>query len=53
MYRQADRQLVREQALVLPLYYFLETQLIKPRMKNCQENLLGFVRFQNAIIEDH
>ena len=53
LYRQADRQLVAEQALVLPLYYFMETQLIKPWMKNCRENLLGFGRMQNMIIEEH
>ena len=43
MYRQADRLLVAEQALVLPIFYSLERYLIKPWVKNYRENLLGII----------
>jgi hypothetical protein len=53
MYRQADRLLVAEQALVLPIYYFLGRELIKPWVKNFNENLLGIMYLHQLIIQDH
>ena len=53
IYRQADRQLVTEQALVLPLFYFVTTELVKPWVKKPRSNLLGFIHFQNIIIDKH
>jgi oligopeptide transport system substrate-binding protein len=53
MYRQADRLLVEEQALVLPLYYNTSNLLVKPWVKNFRTNALGFVAFQNVLIEEH
>ncbi len=53
MYRQADRQLVAEQALVLPISYGLEKNLFRPWVTNYQENLLGLINFHKLIILDH
>ncbi len=53
MYRQADRLLVAEQALVLPLFYFVENELVKPWVKKQRLNLLGFCQFQKIIIDEH
>jgi oligopeptide transport system substrate-binding protein len=53
MYRQADRLLVAEQAFVLPIFYFLGRELIKPWVKNYRENLLGMVYLHQLIIQDH
>jgi oligopeptide transport system substrate-binding protein len=53
MYRQADRLLVAEQALVLPITYFLERDLIKPWVKNYRQNLLGMIYLHKVIIQDH
>jgi len=55
MYRQADRLLVEEQALVLPISYGFshEVNLIKPWVKNLKTNLLGYMLFQNVIVEEH
>jgi ABC-type oligopeptide transport system substrate-binding subunit/class 3 adenylate cyclase len=53
MYRQADRLLVAEQALVLPIFYFLGRELIKPWVKNFKENLLGMIYLHQLIIQDH
>jgi ABC-type oligopeptide transport system substrate-binding subunit/class 3 adenylate cyclase len=55
MYRQADRRLVTEQALVLPLSYGSSqlTHLVKPWVKNFKTNLLDFILFQDIIIKAH
>jgi ABC-type oligopeptide transport system substrate-binding subunit/class 3 adenylate cyclase len=53
MYRQADRLLVAEQVLVLPLFYSVESELVKPWVKKQRSNLLGYVRFQQIIINEH
>jgi oligopeptide transport system substrate-binding protein len=53
MYRQADRLLVAEQALVLPLFYFVETELAKPWVKKQRSNLLGHDFFHKIIIDEH
>ena len=52
MYRQADHLLVAEQALVLPIYYSLEHNLIKPWVKNYRENLLGLLYLHKLIVQD-
>lgn len=55
MYRRADRRLVEEQALVLPISYGYSHSvfLIKPWVKNFNPNLLGHFMLQDIIIEDH
>jgi ABC-type oligopeptide transport system substrate-binding subunit/class 3 adenylate cyclase/ribosomal protein L40E len=53
MYRQADRLFVAEQTLVLPLFYFLNIELVKPWVKKQPINLLGYVAFQKIIIDEH
>jgi len=53
MYRQADRMLVAEQTLVLPLFYNLGIELVKPWVKKQRNNLLGYIRFQNINIDEH
>ena len=53
MYRQADRLLVAEQALVLPLFYNWGIELVKPWVKKQRSNLLGYVLFHKIIIDEH
>ncbi|MGA2490040.1 MAG: ABC transporter substrate-binding protein, partial [Anaerolineales bacterium] len=53
MYRQADRLLVSEQVLVLPLFYNWESELVKPWVKKQRLNLLGYVQFHKIIIDEH
>ncbi|MGA2489242.1 MAG: ABC transporter substrate-binding protein, partial [Anaerolineales bacterium] len=53
MYRQADRLLVSEQVLVLPLFYNWESELVKPWVKKERLNLLGYVQFHKIIIDEH
>ena len=55
MYRQADHLLVNDQALVIPLAYgsSQSINLVKPWLKNFNANLLGYVLFQNIIVEEH
>ena len=55
MYRQADRLLVYDQALVLLLGYNsgISEMLIKPWVKNCAVSMLGNIYYQNILIEDH
>jgi len=54
LYRQADRLLVVDQALVLPWSYSSTSfYLVKPWVKNYKVNQLGRVSMQNVIIEEH
>jgi ABC-type oligopeptide transport system substrate-binding subunit/class 3 adenylate cyclase len=53
MYRQADRLLVTDQTLVLPIVYPTDKDLIKPYVKNYRENLLGNIYVHKLIIQDH
>jgi len=55
MYRQADRWLVEEQALVLPIAYGPKQagNLVKPWVKSRDPTLIGLVMLQNIIIEEH
>jgi ABC-type oligopeptide transport system substrate-binding subunit/class 3 adenylate cyclase len=55
MYRQADRLLVADQALVLPLSYGEGgwIYLIKPWVKNIPAGPFGMRGFQNLIMEAH
>jgi len=53
MYRQADRLLVAEQTLVLPLFYSLDIEAVKPWVKKQPNNLLGHLQFQKMIIDEH
>jgi oligopeptide transport system substrate-binding protein len=55
MYRQADRKLVEEQALVLPISYGFghAMQLVKPWVKNFRLNLLGNFLIQVIIVGAH
>jgi oligopeptide transport system substrate-binding protein len=54
MYRQADRLLVAQDVLIIPVGYGNvrgSTDLVKPWIKNFHQNALGDVRFKNVIIE--
>jgi oligopeptide transport system substrate-binding protein len=55
MYRQADRLLVAEQALALPIAYGSNQQIrvIKPWVKNFEPNLIDRLYVQNLIMEEH
>jgi oligopeptide transport system substrate-binding protein len=55
MYRQADRWLVEEQALVLPITYGSKqsVNLVKPWVLTRDPNLLGRLLLQNIIMAEH
>jgi ABC-type oligopeptide transport system substrate-binding subunit len=56
MYRQADRILVNEQTLVLPVTYgtsFPLKFLLKPWVKNFKPTLLGGLLNQDIFVEEH
>ncbi len=53
MYRQADRLLVAEQALVLPIFYSREINIFRPSVKNYRGNLLGIINLHKLIVFDH
>lgn len=53
IYQQADRLLVTEQTLVLPLVYTQSSYLVKPWVKELRGNLLGYGQFQKTVIEEH
>lgn len=54
MYRQADRMIVADDVLVVPINYSMPvTTVIKPWVKNVKANLLDYLLYQNIIIEPH
>jgi oligopeptide transport system substrate-binding protein len=51
-YRAADRYLVAEQALFIPLSTDLNTShLVKPWIKNFRQDTLGYINIENIIVE--
>jgi hypothetical protein len=54
MYRQADRYLVEEQALVLPIHYGGNHFVLKkPWVKNYQQTSQRVELLQNVFVEEH
>jgi ABC-type oligopeptide transport system substrate-binding subunit/class 3 adenylate cyclase len=53
MYRQADRLLVTEQALVMPFFNSQEKNFSKPWVKKNRENPLGLIYLHKLIIQEH
>lgn len=55
LYRQADRWLVQEEVLLLPMSYGGEQDLclVKPWVKNYKPNLLRIMMCKNFVIENH
>ena len=55
LYRQADRLMVAEKFLIIPLVYTDRNYitLVKPWVKNFKTNLLGDYYFNEIIIEEH
>jgi ABC-type oligopeptide transport system substrate-binding subunit len=56
MYREADRILVAEDVVILPLLYGGTGEfpdLIKPWLKKLRSNALGYVRWNDIIIDSH
>jgi len=55
MYRQADRMLVQEQVLILPIDYGgnQTRTLIKPWVKNLKITPTGRIMFKDIILEEH
>jgi oligopeptide transport system substrate-binding protein len=54
MYRQADRLLVDDEALIISIWYggtWSMPQLLKPWVKNYRRNALGYIRFKDVTIE--
>jgi ABC-type oligopeptide transport system substrate-binding subunit len=54
MYREADRILVNDEVVVVPVFYGeSQTELLKPWVKGYKENALGQFSLKNIIIEPH
>jgi oligopeptide transport system substrate-binding protein len=55
MYREADRILVNEEAVVAPLGYSVGpyVDLLKPWVKGCKYNALGDFKLKDIVIEPH
>lgn len=53
LYRQADQQLVAEQALVLPICTLYDNIIAKSWVNYIHENVYGTMKFHDVIIEDH
>ncbi len=56
MYREADRILVAEDVLILPLFYggiAPYPDLVKPWVKNFRSNAMGYVSSKNLLLEPH
>jgi ABC-type oligopeptide transport system substrate-binding subunit len=55
MYRLADRMLIQEQVVMMPLTYAEKqyVNLVKPWVKNCQISSGVVTSFQNIVMEDH
>jgi ABC-type oligopeptide transport system substrate-binding subunit/class 3 adenylate cyclase len=55
MYREADRILVDEQVVVVPVFHFpdLSAELLKPWVKGYKQNALGFYSMKDLVIEPH
>ena len=54
MYRQADRILVEDEVLFIPLWYSRTLlRLVKPSVKNFKTNLLARTFFNDVVIEEH
>jgi ABC-type oligopeptide transport system substrate-binding subunit len=55
MYREADRILVNDEALVVPLRYtqVRDVELLKPWIKGVRHNGMGFLSLKNIVIEQH
>lgn len=53
MYRQADRLLVVDESLVLPLSYVVhQFNLVQPWVHNLLRNALGYFDLREVILED-
>ncbi len=55
MYREADRILVNEEAVVVPLSYtaFRDVDLLKPWVKGLTINAMGYYSLREVVIEPH
>jgi ABC-type oligopeptide transport system substrate-binding subunit len=53
MYRQADRRLVMEQALVVPLAYGGQRALSQTWVRGAQRNKIGHLSLKNVVVEKH
>ena len=56
MYREADRILVNEEAVVVPLFYYAAgtiVDLLKPWVKGCKYNVLHSFSLEDIVIDPH
>jgi ABC-type oligopeptide transport system substrate-binding subunit/class 3 adenylate cyclase len=53
LYRQADRRLVVEQALLVPLTYAPVKELSQPWVRGAQPNKMGFLSLKDVVVEKH
>ena len=53
MYRQADRRLVTEQALLVPLIYGRLRALLQPRVSGARPSKMSFFRLKDVVVEKH
>jgi len=53
LYRQADRRLVAEQVLVVPLGYGGWNELIQPWVRGPRQHGMAFLSLRNVVVEKH
>lgn len=53
LYRQADRRLVAQQVLVVPLQYQGAANLVRPWVHGARPNATGHVSLKDAWVEKH
>jgi len=53
LYRQADRRLVAEQVLVVPLVYGHPRLLIQPWVRGARANTMGNLSLKDVVVERH
>jgi len=53
LYRRADRRLVAEQALVVPLTYAPVKELSQPWVLGARPNKMGFLSLKDVVVEKH
>jgi len=53
LYRQADRRLVVEQALLVPLTYAPVKELSQPWVRGARPNKMGYLSLKDVVVEKH
>ncbi len=53
LYRQADRRLVVEQILIVPVVCGVHRELVQPWVLGAQRNKMGYLSLKDVVVEEH